>query len=304
MRSSPSILLSFIAVLGGCVGDSPTSTIPDAATTTDAAASEAAVDAGPFNANFYGGLELWLSADVSVTVTGGKVNEWADRSLKARQVKAGVAGNCAGAPTLTPSALHGLPMVTFDGAQSCMTVSGAFRDFTAGMTAFIVFQPKSCNSSFLGNSSAIFDSFEDIGSTYAHGISIGRNPTPAQTASGDAILVIDDGSPAQAGIVGSGSWVPATAELLEMRLPPAPGGTLVQATAYVNGTLASLSPNSPTIPDVSPGRSTTYLGTKAYAVTPYGGYCGDLGEILVFSKALTDGDRLAIEAYLKSHWKL
>jgi hypothetical protein len=298
-----------------CVGDS-TTTQPDASndsSTKDQSvsdvsvqdvATEAQTEAGPFDANFYGNLELWVSADVGVTVgDGGDVASWQDRSAKHRSVTGGSA-DCSSGPTLVPSAIHGLPTLQFNGGTQCMTVSGAFSDFTLGFTAFVVMQPGNCNSQFLGNAAGVFDSSDNTQFNHTDFISINRNYAESpQNASGDAMITTSGGG---AAITGGGSWVPATAEVLELRFPAAAGGALVSTTAYVNGTFQNnLSPNNVITPGINSSRTTTFIGNWASKTTSgYSQYCGMIGELLIYSKALADADRQAVETYLKTRWSL
>ena len=302
----------------GCVGDSTT---PPADASTDATSQDAPIDqsqppvdapsdvqeAGPFDANFYGNLELWLSADVGVTAgDAGGIATWQDRSSKARVVSAPVSDpDCSQAPTLVPSAIHGLATVQFNGGTQCMTVSGTFSDFTLGFTAFAVIQPGNCNSQFLGNAAGVFDSSDNTSFNHSDPIAVGRfyDVSTAQVASGDGAIFSGQGYSA---ITGSASWVPATPELLELRLPAAPGGSLVTATAWVNGTFQNnVSQNNTTIPSINSSRTTTYIGNHASKTTGgYALYCGMIGELLIYSKALVDADRQAVEAHLKTRWGL
>ena len=267
--------------------------------------TDVATEAGPFNANSYPNLELWLSADVGAG-DAGTVATWQDRSAKNRVVSVPSSDpDCTTGPALVQNAQHGLPMAKFDGTFTCMTVSGAFTDFTAGFTAFVVMEPGNCNSNFTGGSAAIFDSFDPT-SGYQHGIAIVRDKAIANTASGDAMLM----SAAEVGgeevqIIGSGSWVPATPHLLEFRLPAAPSNQAVAGLAYVDGTLASLGTNGPVTPDFTSSRTKTYIGDRlAPGASSYHVYCGMLGEMLIYSKALADADRQAIESHLKTRWGL
>jgi hypothetical protein len=156
---------------------------------------------------------------------------------------------------------------------------------------------------FTGNGGALLDSYDNSASSYLDGLNIGRNPTPAQTPTGDALLTANGG----VGITGGGSWVPNTPEVLTFRLPVAPGESLVTGTAFVNGVSKDPNPNAPKIPGVDSSRTTTFLGYSALSsvtTSAYPYYCGSIAELLVYSKALTDDDRAAVEKYLRSRFKL
>jgi hypothetical protein len=290
--------------------DTAPETGPQAESGTDSSDdAPVTTDTGPFDANYYGNLELWLKADDGVDSTdGGGVTTWADRSLKKRQaavpaVASPFRATCQSGPTFVPSALHGLPMVRFDGYTQCLQVDGAFANFTSGLTFFAVFQPETCNSVFTGNAGALFDTNTNSIGGYTEGIMIGRNPNPAQTASGDAYLfttnAVGTGSVA---ITGGGSWVPAVPELLELRLPAGPGGGVVAATGFVNGVSATMNPNNPLIPDVDIARTTSFVGYTPGPSSGYPLFCGSIGELLVYAKALSDADRKAIESHLRARW--
>ena len=64
------------------------------------------------------------------------------------------------------------------------------------------------------------------------------------------------------------------------------------------------SPNTAKVPDVDPGRTTTHIGFSPAAIVNGGSalYCGDIGELLVYAKALSGAERTAVEAYLKTRW--
>ncbi|MEO6575560.1 MAG: hypothetical protein ABIP89_17050, partial [Polyangiaceae bacterium] len=279
MKTRLLLLVASMAAMAACVADSPvteTDAGPDGATGMDSGLTDSGVadgtgggDTSPmadmqaaFDGNIYGNLELWLSSDVGVGQgDAGDVLTWTDRSVKARSVAMPGVNPCTASPTVTSAAIHGLPAVNFSGANECLEVSGAFADFSLGLTAFAVFQPGTCNSTFLGNSSALFDSYDKTAG-FEESITIGRNPTPAQNGSGDGQLFINDPSGIQGSvqIVGGGSWVPAQTELLEFRLPAGAGTSLVAGTAFVNGALATLGTNDPVIPSFQSLRTTTRIG--------------------------------------------
>jgi len=316
------LVLAVFAV--ACVGSDPDTTpavdggTPDASTGGDASTSDVvtvadagsdvdANDSGPFDPNYFGHLELWLKADEGVVLADGgpKVATWADHSAAARTVSVPTTGPCTNGPTVLANGLHNLPLVHFDGSTQCLGVSGEFKDFTNGLTVFSVFQPENCNSQFTGTSGALFDSHDNSMFDYRDGLTVGRNPTPANNGSGDALLTITNGtnSIGQVGITGGASWVPGTAELLTFHLPPGASTTLVAGTAYVNGTFKDPNPNDPLIPLLTNGRTTTYVGYRD-TTTSYPFYCGGIGEFLVYSKGLADADRAAVEAHLKTRWGL
>jgi hypothetical protein len=67
-------------------------------------------------------LVLWLKADVAVvTNSSGNITSWADQSGLAHHATQTNSGQC---PTLINSAINGLPVARFNGANSWMNLSG------------------------------------------------------------------------------------------------------------------------------------------------------------------------------------
>lgn len=285
---------------------SPADSGPDVA--LDVAPVDAGTDAPPdvaaeaaFDAGSLSRLELWVSADDITLDDAGAVSSWRDKSPNNHDVNYALASygsRCQFPPKMGVMNNKAMPGVFFDGNTQCLGVSTGFDNFTNGLTAFVVMQPANGNSSFLGNTGAVLEV-----SGANNFIAVRRNPTPAQTASGDGMLSIDNnGSTGSVSIMGGGSWVPAQEALLDFRLPAAPGGTLVAGTAYFDGTAASIGENDPLSPEVQT-RNMNGLGFSQTGGS-YSLYCGLIGEILLYSRALSDADRVSVETYLKTKWGL
>jgi len=83
-------------------------------------------------------LQLWLRADTGVTENQGSVSDWADQSghkVHARQRQANLG------PRRIAQALHGRPALRFDGERSYLSLPAGFNNFTDGLTAFVVARP-------------------------------------------------------------------------------------------------------------------------------------------------------------------
>lgn len=277
----------------------------DAYVPTPDASNDAGVDASkPADAAVdpasFGRLELWVRADDVTLDDAGALASWPDHSPAKHVVDFEAVGKCQSPPTMGVMN-KAMPGVAFDGYTQCLQLSGGFPNFSGGLTAFVVMEPSNGNSSFSGSAGAVLDLWD--GNTQS--ISIRRNPKPAQTASGDGMLSIDnDGAMGAVAIAGGTSWVPGQEQLLEFHLPPAPGGTLVAGTAFVNGALATVGENDPLIPYLM-GASSSSIGIlQSPGGNSYNLYCGMIGEMLLYSKALSDADRMSVEGYLKSKWGL
>lgn len=64
------------------------------------------------------GLVLWLRADAGITLSGSNVSHWADQSGNSNDYVQATSGK---QPTVTASAINGLPAITFDGASQFLT---------------------------------------------------------------------------------------------------------------------------------------------------------------------------------------
>jgi hypothetical protein len=93
--------------------------------------------ASGFNPKSISGLELWLDATVSssLTVPDG-VSKWADLSGKGRDALEGTVSN---RPTLVTNGMNGKPAVNFLGSGS-QTMHGPISMTVTQLSAFVVFQ--------------------------------------------------------------------------------------------------------------------------------------------------------------------
>lgn len=94
-------------------------------------------------------LELWLRADLGVTLTAGKVSNWADQSghSPARDAVQATAGN---QPVVTASSLNGKPGLTFDGATSNRFMRGALPGIFADPWTLVTVSKMATGSQFGG----------------------------------------------------------------------------------------------------------------------------------------------------------
>jgi hypothetical protein len=225
------------------------------------------------------GLAMWLKADAGVTKNGNYVAGWADQS-----------GNGAGAsqatvarqPLFVGSAVNGKPALQFDGADDYM-------DFTlpvSGLSEMTIVVVSSARTELDGS---IFGSYRSpiywgdqrntgIGAVYLTPLS-----PEVQFRFGGTQAYGKYVRPAKLGT----GWSATTAvkQSGDERL-------------YVNGTqVVSLSGKPATISGVP---SLGSLGRGFNSV----GYIGQIAEVLVYNRALTDTERQALDAYLKSKYGL
>jgi hypothetical protein len=299
-----------------CVGDD--SVVKDAGpdvtqqqdTSTDVAADTApqdvATEAG-FNPNLYGNLELWVAADVGLAPQAGKMT-WTDQSPKARLVQSPNDTLPCSNPSIMSSAINGLPAAKFNGSNNCFTMSQAWNDFTNGISMFVVAQPQNNNSPFEGADSAFIDLGNGGPSAPKDNLTFGRAFSPTNTATGDYQLLIYNGTsgPSTSLAAGSGTtYVNGITHLFEVIVPAtAPAQTVAGAKLFEDGTSVGATTSNLVGPD-NTTRAKDFIGYNlSESTNTYQGYAGLIGEIIVFSRALTDPQRTAVEAHLKTKWGL
>jgi hypothetical protein len=219
------------------------------------------------------GLSVWLSGDVGVVVTTGKIVRWQDRSGS---------GNAATqlAPTYQPvvvSAWHaGRPAVLFDGVDDFLALPAGFVDFSKGLTIFAVGDiavETSCPSFVhLSNGGEVDD------------VSLHREP-------GNTFKyeVQDESFQSQNGALPLGK-----ASLLTVVHRPDK-----RADLYSNGALSG--EQSMLLPAPNE-RARNDLGRSSYSDCTF--LNGHIAEILLYARGLDDTERVKVEAYLRTKWAL
>jgi hypothetical protein len=219
------------------------------------------------------GLALWLRADVGVTQNAGAVLAWADRSGNNRLA---VQRKPSQQPAFVPSGVHGLPSVRFDGVDDCLTFACPVAGLP-GMTLFLVaaaFEERAGGPTRAGHAALYWRELEDHGTVLLA-------PFPGTLRFG-----FGTGQPY--------AVVPYTR-------PDSLGPQYSLTTALKNGAEQVLFVN---------GRESLRLNdrrpviAKCEEIGQIGRgegdtyFPGEISEILVYTRALGAGDRLAVEQYL------
>ncbi|AUX39970.1 uncharacterized protein SOCE26_013650 [Sorangium cellulosum] len=225
---------------------------------------------GSYKVNISGGvpasgLKLWLRSDAGVNLSAGKVASWQDQSGNGNTAATTLA---ARQPTLVSSALNGKPVLRFHGAQM-LTLANQLEP-----THFTVF--------VVGKNSKASESFSMI---LGPGGSTPNNQ-----------LRWENGS--QALFVGLGNNMPViTSTIGNTRVYHALSARYDGSTmkVYRDGNLAS---------------SHHFTTTGPWILLQIGAWFasywmeGDLAEILVYESALSEGDRGAVNSYLRGKYAL
>jgi hypothetical protein len=223
-----------------------------------------------FNPRSIAGLSLWLDAadSTSLTVSSGSVSQWRDKSGNSHNASQGVGLN---QPDYIASGLNGKPVVRFDGTNHFLAGNQAAIG-TNPVTVFFVGKTGGTSTSnyivFLGISGA-----------------------------GTAIFFSGD----RAVRFGNGNRVWNTAPLTTATL------ATYRNTSAQYDTFQSWDKGSLLTP------SSTSSGTNSYNISStlfgLGGssfganlLAGDIGEVLVYTRSLSDAERERVEAALLRKW--
>ncbi|HVW28258.1 MAG TPA: hypothetical protein VHC69_23000 [Polyangiaceae bacterium] len=211
------------------------------------------------------GLVLWLRADKGVTSSNGLVSRWADQSpshLDATQATASMQ------PQILPQGINGHPALVFDGTDDFLQITKAFDVETGAVTVLAVVQTP--------NADACASVFESSNGTEDNDIEIGSYMQKVNweiKESDDENATFDEGVP----LVVSGSV-------------DADGDGYVVHDGVVASTITDF------LPPAKLPRLQTFIGNTLYASCQT--YPGRIGEIVVYSRALSLEETLAVQKYL------
>jgi hypothetical protein len=221
-------------------------------------------------------LRLWLKADAGRTMNGSNVAVWADQSgnnLQATQTTA------SRQPVLVSSAVNGKPAFRFDGVDDYLAFPLDLNNYS-GVTLVVV----SSNSA-------------NREGTWA-GVQY-----PAlfwnETASWGSVHVSPFQSNAQLRF-GTGQ----TGNTPVYTRPASIGTAFTVTTAVKNGTTDTLYVDGKSVLTLTGKfgtvRNTSAAGNVGRGTTGY--FAGQIAEILVYTRALTDAERTSLDAYLKAKY--
>jgi hypothetical protein len=219
------------------------------------------------------GLRLWLRSDAGVTRgAGNAVSNWADQSGAGNSVSQTFGGY---QPIIQDNAVNGRPVIHFAGQNCALQSSSSVVTGTCGFTGFAV---------------ARFTSNPGINYQY-----IWWDGGDTSTAGYGAFL--NTGSSLRSG------WGGANASL---RL----SGAAALSTWYkicsryisgshqmwVNGTQVGTNTKTDS------GLTSGFVVGNYMSTAPYQGLYGDVAEILIYNRNLTDAEKLGVDQYLSGRW--
>ena len=214
------------------------------------------------------GLVVWLTADRGLVASNGLAQQWLDQSSQGMDAIQ-TATNLQ--PKFEAAGLNGKPTVEFDGVDDLMKFQSGFADFSNGLSWFAVVNPKSADCSSI---------MEMSNGTEIQDVEIGvyQKIWQYEVLNGDA----------------TGGTVASQPELL---------GVVQHPDMSVELRLDSMQLDKTTfdLPEKI-ARQQNFLGGTLYADCNV--YQGQISEIVLYSRAVTDVELIKIEAYLHQHWSL
>ncbi len=215
---------------------------------------------------------LWLDAADRTTVTGNPVTTWTDKS--------GVGNNATATVGPTLGTYNGFPVLSFNGTSQRMTSANTVP--TNNHTLIAVHRPAVINGNFQGNTSLFRYQISDyIVFPYMNGLI----PRGYITNYGAAAIDAGSSTLVENSITGAFNIIMAVIQSGSQQI-------------FKNGTLQSS--NTQTIGIV--GNSTSLNIGSFNNASEF--YQGDLGEMIVYNRALNTIERQQIEAYLAWKWGL
>lgn len=252
--------------------------------------------AGPIAPNEITGLQAWYRVDAGLTLggtSGTEVSGWTDSSGLGRNMSQGTSAN---RPTFTRDATFGFPVVSFDGSNDWLSAGDVeLHSNTDGLTVIGVVRPRTVNTSGLttGNILSKFQ-YATGGRAWRLGIDWWAAQSNADAYQSTHELVF---APAADPIANQwniviGSWTPGTSTAGYM-IPMSGPNAFQEIYAGAASQAAS------SIPDTS---AALMMG----ACTGGGDHRlnGDLVEVVVYNRALTQAERQGLAEYFRQKYTL
>jgi hypothetical protein len=224
-------------------------------------------------------LGLWLKADAGITLVGGAVDGWADQSGNGRDFSAPAGTN---RPAYTGT-LNGLPVLTFDGTTDYLTgdaESLTLGQAVTGLTMILVvkYAGATIQRAFGLSTSAAVDGVRAL-----VGVSATQWQTGGRRLDADSVVLLSGGTASTATVIQSSL----------LRYSVATGAVFVNGASQVDTTFqtAGNSQNGASLRTIIGGG----LNLANFLQ-------GDIAEIIVYQRALSDAERASVERYLSVKW--
>lgn len=222
------------------------------------------------------GLKLWLKGDFGTVLSGSNITQWSDLSSSAPANNA-TQGTAANQALIVNPALNGLPSGAFNGSSRRYTLANQFTNLTSGFALFAVMKPIATTTKTVfatGNAGpSNLVSLENVNTqvraNFYNGTTASSIITPTNTITLSKFWLVD--------VVHNGA---ASASLA------------VNGDIKVSGTVQNLT---------NTARTQNVLGADN-AQSAF--WNGELAELLVFDRAVTETERKNIQGYLFNKYQL
>jgi hypothetical protein len=220
------------------------------------------------------GLVLWLKADAGVTAAGGLVAEWRDQSGNGHHA---TQAQAAAQPSVASQWRAGKPAIRFDGAQDSFGLPPMrFGDFSQGVSLFVV-------ADTTGSSSCMpFIQFSN--GDEANDVSFYRDPNGGLTYEVEETFAVCQNSVFPL-------LTPLAAAVVQ-----APSGAATVFVGNQSCTAETIDPPASVI------RNDASIGRVPYPECST--FAGNIAELLVYRRAVSDIERSSISSYLAARWAL
>lgn len=226
-----------------------------------------------FSPSDISGLQLWLDADDSNTITlnstnGSTVSQWDDKSGNNYHVSQ---SDDSSQPTYVESVLNSKNIVRFDGADKLINGSATPAGGSTNRTVFVVFNRTS--------------PLNDIG----YPLTLGISSSTGQTFGISQEIAVRTGNSSRVFTTA----VDSTHAIVTVALN---GTSTTDLSARKNGSTLCVDSTSQSILNTASG---IILGQNTANSGPH---YGDVAEIIVYDSALSTSDIQSVESYLASKW--
>lgn len=246
-------------------------------------------------------LALWIAADAIVgLVDADPVTTWADSSGNGLDAT----GSGATRPTYKTAIVNGLPVVRY-GADDILTTASTALGASGAITAFVV-----VNNIATGADRQLIEHGANVNTTegaWAITRTNTNNVTQAAMRQQSAGLYASMESAVDAPTVTSIGLAASRARLVTVRFDRSLGQQ--EATLWVNGIYGGGHEfntggraNDTDLGGTFPGTLALNIGNRSGSATL--GANGDIGEVLIYGRALTSRERARVAMYLHNKWDL
>lgn len=235
----------------------------------------------PFKPTKFSGCALWLAADRGITTVDGKVSAWADQSGNGRNASQSTVDY---RPAYVASAQGSKPTVRFDGSNDYLTRANQLL-FNEDFSVFVVAS---------GNSVSSNQEKYMVAIQYHEYFYFGRSswsPNNFSTYIGNVSAV--PFAPDFSNSMPNSGFAASVWGLVRQRN--------ISASVYKNG-IRYTSSSANYISGTTSSSTLCIGGNFSYSATTC--WSGDISEIIIFNRALTDTERYLVELYLSRKYAI